>query len=44
MALFAAAASVSATELSANVLATRYDALHVGLLYLPEFAGAVVTA
>jgi MFS family permease len=44
VALFAAAASVSATELSAGVLATRYGPLHVGLLYLPEFAGAVVTA
>jgi hypothetical protein len=44
LALFAAAASVSATELSAGALATRYGPLHVGLLYLPEFAGAVVTA
>ncbi|HYB31598.1 MAG TPA: MFS transporter [Solirubrobacteraceae bacterium] len=44
VALFAAAASVSATELSEGVLATRYGPLHVGLLYLPEFAGAVVTA
>ena len=44
LALFAAAASVSATELSAGMLATRYAPLHVGLLYLPEFAGAVITA
>jgi hypothetical protein len=44
LALFAAAASVSATELSAGMLATRYGPLHVGLLYLPEFAGAVLTA
>jgi MFS family permease len=44
VALFAAAASVSATELSAGMLATRYGPLHVGLLYLPEFAGAVLTA
>ncbi len=44
VALFAAAASVSATELSAGMLATRYGPLHVGLLYLPEFAGAVITA
>jgi hypothetical protein len=44
VALFAAAASVSATELSASMLATRYGPLHVGLLYLPEFAGAVITA
>jgi MFS family permease len=44
IALFAAAASVSATELSASMLASRYGPLHVGLLYLPEFAGAVITA
>jgi MFS family permease len=44
VALFAAAASVSATELTAAVLAQRYGPLHVGLLYLPEFAGAVLTA
>ena len=44
VALFAAAASVSATALTASVLATRYGPLHVGLLYLPEFAGAVMTA
>ncbi len=44
VALFAAAASVSATALTAGVLATRYGPLHVGLLYLPEVAGAVITA
>jgi MFS family permease len=44
IALFAAAASVSAIELSANMLATRYAPLHIGLLYLPEFGGAVATA
>ena len=44
IALFAAAASVSATELSANMLAGRYAPLHIGLLYLPEFGGAVATA
>ncbi len=44
LALFAAAASVSATELSAGMLESRYAPLHVGLLYLPEFAGAVLTA
>jgi MFS family permease len=44
LALFAAAASVSATELSAAALAPRYGPLHLGLLYLPEFAGAVLTA
>ncbi|HET7046812.1 MAG TPA: hypothetical protein VFI54_00960 [Solirubrobacteraceae bacterium] len=44
VALFAAAASVSATELTAGLLAHRYGPLHLGLLYLPEFAGAVLTA
>jgi MFS family permease len=44
VALFAAAASVSATALTAAVLAGHYSALHIGLLYLPEVGGAVVTA
>jgi MFS family permease len=44
LALFAAAASVSATALTATLLAARYSALHVGLLYTPEFGGAVLTA
>jgi MFS family permease len=44
IALFAAAASVSATALSATMLAGVYSPLHVGVLYLPEFAGAVITA
>lgn len=44
VALFAAAASVSATALTASLLAQRYSALHVGLLYTPEFGGAVLTA
>jgi len=44
VALFAAAASVSATSLTAAVLLKHYDPLHVGLLYLPEVAGAVITA
>jgi MFS family permease len=44
VALFAAAASVSATELTAGLLAQHYSPLHVGLLYLPEFAGAILTA
>lgn len=44
VALFAAAASVSATELSAAELAPHYSPLHLGLLYLPEFAGALLTA
>jgi MFS family permease len=44
VALFAAAASVSATALTANVLAGLYSPLHIGVLYLPEVAGAVITA
>ncbi len=44
VALFAAAASVSATVLTAAALATVYSPLHVGVLYLPEAAGAVLTA
>ena len=44
VALFAAAASVSATVLTASVLAGRYSPLHIGLLYLPEVGGAVITA
>jgi MFS family permease len=44
LALFAAAASVSATALTASLLAGRYGPLHVGLLYLPELAGAIGTA
>jgi len=44
VALFAAAASVSATALTAAVLAGRYGPLHLGLLYLPELGGAILTA
>jgi MFS family permease len=44
LALFAAAASVSATALTAAVLAPHYGPLHLGLLYLPELAGAAVAA
>ena len=44
LALFAAAAAVSATTLTAAVLADSYSPLHLGLLYLPEVAGAVITA
>ncbi|HUA11982.1 MAG TPA: MFS transporter [Solirubrobacteraceae bacterium] len=44
VALFAAAASVSATALTAAVLLQHYDPLTVGLLFLPEVAGAVITA
>jgi MFS family permease len=44
VALFAAAASVSATELTAAVLSPHYSPLHLGLLYLPELGGALLTA
>jgi MFS family permease len=44
LALFAAAASVSATVLTAGLLAHRYSPVHLGLLYLPELGGAVLTA
>jgi hypothetical protein len=44
VALFAAAASVSVTELTAASLSHRYGPLHLGLLYLPEFGGAVLSA
>jgi MFS family permease len=44
VALSAAAASVSATVLTAAELAHRYAPLHLGLLYLPELGGAAVTA
>ena len=44
VALFAAAASVSATVLTAAALAGHYSPLRIGILYLPEVAGAVITA
>ena len=44
VALFAAAASVSATALTADSLIGRDSPVRIGLLYLPEFGGAVVTA
>ncbi|HEU4978821.1 MAG TPA: MFS transporter [Solirubrobacteraceae bacterium] len=44
LALLAAAASVSATVLTAGLLSQRFGPLHVGLLYLPELAGAILTA
>jgi MFS family permease len=44
VALCAAAASVSATALTMGVLAGHYSPLHLGLLYLPEVAGAAITA
>ena len=44
VALAAAAASVSATALTAAALAPPTGPLHVGLLFLPELAGALITA
>ncbi len=44
VALFAAAASVAATALTANVLMQSFSPVQVGLLYLPEVGGAVVMA
>jgi MFS family permease len=44
VALSAAAASVSATVLTASELADVYSPLHLGLLYLPELGGALITA
>ena len=44
VALCAAAASVSAIVLSGAVLAPHHSPLHVGLLYLPAFGGAAITA
>jgi MFS family permease len=44
VALSAAAASVSATVLTATELAPHYSPLHLGLLYLPELGGAAITA
>jgi MFS family permease len=44
VALAAAAASVTATDLTAGLLAPHYTPLHLGLLFLPELAGALLTA
>jgi MFS family permease len=44
LALLAAAASVSATGLTAEAMSEKYGPLHLGLLYLPELGGAVITA
>src|SRR3954453_18886025 len=44
LALFAAAASVSATALTAAQLDKGFGPLRVGLLFLPELAGALITA
>src|SRR4029077_16681616 len=44
VAICAAAASVAAIALTGTVLAPHYTPLHLGLLYLPELGGAVITA
>jgi MFS family permease len=44
VALTAAAASVTATALTADILAPHYTPLRLGLLFLPELAGALLTA
>jgi MFS family permease len=44
VALAAAAASVTATDLTATALAPHYSPLHLGLLFLPELGGALLTA
>ena len=44
VALFAAAASVAATALTAAVFLQSYSPVQVGVLYLPELGGAVVMA
>jgi nucleotide-binding universal stress UspA family protein len=44
VALFAAAASVAATALTAEVFLQSFSPVQVGLLYLPELGGAVVMA
>lgn len=44
VALFAAAASVAATALTAQVFMQTYSPVQVGLLYLPELGGAIVMA
>jgi len=44
VALFAAAASVAATALTANLLMQTFSPVRVGALYLPELGGAVVMA
>jgi MFS family permease len=44
VAMCAAAASLSAIALTGAVLQGRYSPVHVGLLFLPELGGAVITA
>lgn len=44
LALFAAAASVSATQLTAGLQTGLFSPVHLGLLYLPELGGAILAA
>jgi len=44
VAMCAAAAATSAIALTATVLTPHYTPLHLGLLYVPELAAAVITA
>jgi MFS family permease len=44
VAICGAAASVSAIVLSGALLAPHHSPLHLGLLYLPEFGGAAISA
>jgi MFS family permease/nucleotide-binding universal stress UspA family protein len=44
VALFAAAASIAATVLTASVFMQHFSPVEVGLLYLPELGGALVMA
>jgi MFS family permease len=44
IAVCAAAAAGSAIALTENLLAPRFAPMRLGLLYLPEFGGAVITA
>ena len=44
VALFAAAAAVSATALTASVLSEKYSGVHIGLLFLRELGGAIISA
>lgn len=44
LAVFAAAAAVSAIVVDMHLLASHFTPLHLGLLYLPELGAAVITA
>jgi nucleotide-binding universal stress UspA family protein/MFS family permease len=44
VAICAAAAATSALALTETVLAPHYSPLHLGMLYIPELGGAVITA